>query len=203
MARKKVDRTPEIRKAVESMGELKMLGPRELSLLTGIPVRTITRLSAQGLIPAVKVGRQWRFIRTDVERWLRTTASNTKHRALVVDDNKDLLDLMRLVLGRMGAEVVAAAGGKEALEILEKDRRFSILVLDLNMPVVSGVQVLGWMAGAGVDIATIVFTGFPDGDLMAEAMRYKHFTLLKKPATADRIQQVVGAVLRGVDQLPA
>ena len=177
---------------------LDMIGPRELSELTNIPVRTITRLAFEGKIPAVKVGRQWRFIREDVERWLHASASNRRHRILVVDDDVDLLELIRLVLSTLGHEVVTVTSGKKALDVLKKDKKFSLLVLDLQMPEVSGADILRWMAKNDVSIATVVFTAYPDSDLMNRAMQFGHFTVLKKPCDPNRIRGAIGAVLDGV-----
>lgn len=181
---------------------LEMLSPKELSKLTAIPVRTITRLAQEGKIPAVKVGRQWRFIRDDVERWFRTTASNVRHRVLVVDDDEELLELVRIIITKMGHEVVTAAGGREGLDVLEADRRFSLLVLDLQMPEVSGVDILKRMSEKSIDVATVIFTGFPDSDLMDQALRYSHITVLKKPCDPEEIRRAISSVLHGVT-LPA
>ena len=181
---------------------LEMLSPKDLSKLTAIPVRTITRLAQEGKIPAVKVGRQWRFIRDDVERWFRTTASNVRHRVLVVDDDAELLELVRLIISKMGHEVVAAAGGREGLEVLEADRKFSLLVLDLQMPEISGVDILEKMSEQAIDIATVIFTAYPDSDLMDQALRYSHITVLKKPCDPEEIRRAISSVLHGV-ALPA
>jgi excisionase family DNA binding protein len=182
---------------------LEMLSPKELSKLTAIPVRTITRLAQEGKIPAVKVGRQWRFIREDVERWFRTAASNVRHRVLVVDDDTELLELVKLIISKMGHEVVTATGGREALDALSADTRFSLLVLDLQMPEISGVDILKWMGERTLDIATVIFTAYPDSDLMDQALRYSHVTVLKKPCDPEEIRRAVSSVLHGVSQTAA
>jgi excisionase family DNA binding protein len=179
---------------------LEMLSPKELSKLTAIPVRTITRLAQEGKIPAVKVGRQWRFIKEDVERWFRTTASNVRHRVLVVDDDEELVTLVKLIITKMGHEVVTATGGPAALDILERDGRFSLVILDLQMPDVSGVDILKWMYEQGVDVSTIIFTAYPESDLMDQALRYSYITVLRKPCDPDEIRRAVSSVLHGVSQ---
>jgi excisionase family DNA binding protein len=179
---------------------LEMLSPKDLSKLTAIPVRTITRLAQEGKIPAVKVGRQWRFIREDVERWFRTTASNVRHRVLIVDDDAELVDLVRLIVSKMGHEAVTATAGQDALDILERDARFSLVILDLQMPEVSGVDILRWMSQRQVEIATVIFTAYPESDLMDQALRYSHFTVLRKPCDPEEIRRAVGSVLHGVAQ---
>jgi excisionase family DNA binding protein len=179
-----------------------MIGPQELSALTGIKVRTLTRLAATGIIPAVKVGRQWRFIRDDIEQWIRSAASNTSHRILVVDDNKDILGLLEAIIKGMRHVAFTATGGQEAIDILEKDRGLSMIVLDLQMPEVSGVDVMRWMSKNHVAIATMIFTGYPDSDLMEQALQFSHITVLKKPCKAEKIRGAIASILNGVN-LPA
>jgi excisionase family DNA binding protein len=175
-----------------------MMGPGELSELTGIKPRTITRLAQESKIPAVKVGRQWRFIRDEVENWLRSRASNTPRRILIVDDDEELVELMRLVITNLGHEVVTACGGTGALEILERDSRFSLLVLDLQMPGISGPDVIEWMHARGLSIQTLIITAHPESDLMARALSHGHFTVLKKPFDPENLRRVVDGLINGV-----
>jgi excisionase family DNA binding protein len=180
------------------MTDLEMMGPRELSKLTNIKVRTITRLASEGKIPAVKVGRQWRFIRSDVEKWLKG-ASKVHHRILVVDDDTELLTLVSVLLSAMGHDVVAAPGGKEAQRVLARDERFSLIILDLQMPEVDGPGVLEWMASMKIEIPILIVTAYPESELMERALKYGHFTVLKKPFEPEGLRGAVEGVLGGVE----
>jgi DNA-binding NtrC family response regulator len=73
-------------------------------------------------------------------------------------------------------------------------------VLDLQMPEVSGVDILKWMSQRSIDIATVIFTAYPEGDLMDQALRYSHITVLKKPCDPEEIRRAVNSVLHGVAQ---
>ena len=180
------------------MTDLDMMDPKELSELTSIKVRTITRLASEGKIPAVKVGRQWRFIRSDVEKWLKKS-SNVRHRILVVDDDEELLTLVSMLLSAMGHDVVAAPGGKEAQRILAKDKRFSLLILDLQMPEVDGPDVLEWMASMRIEIQTLIVTAYPESEFMERALKFGHFTVLKRPFWPEGLGGAVEGVLGGVE----
>ena len=180
------------------MTDLEMMGPIELSRLTHIKVRTITRLASEGKIPAVKVGRQWRFIRKDIEEWLEK-ASNVRYRILVVDDDEELLTLVTILLSSMGHDVVAAPGGKEAQRVLAKNRKFSLLILDMQMPEVPGPDLLEWMSKMRIDIQTLIITAYPESDLMERALEYGHFTVLKKPFEPEALRGAVEGVLGGVE----
>jgi CheY-like chemotaxis protein len=63
---------------------------------------------------------------------------------LVVDDDRQMLDLLQLMLGRAGYKVVLADGALAALELLEREP-VSAVVLDIMMPVRSGIEVLEHM----------------------------------------------------------
>ncbi len=165
-------------------------------------MRTLRRLAFEGKIPAVKIGRHWRFIRKDVERWLKKS-SNIKHRILAVDDDEELLTLVSMLLSAMGHDVVAAPGGKEAQRVLAKDKKFSLLILDLQMPNVDGPGVLAWMASMRIEIPTLIITAYPESDLMERALKYGHFTVLKKPFDPEGLRCAVEGVLGGVAQIDA
>lgn len=174
-----------------------MLSPKELAELTGIKLRTIVRLAHDKKLPAVKIGRQWRFVREDVERWLRTKGSNVRSRVLVVDDDEELLELMEVILETRGYEVVTARGGKEAVRVLENDTDFSLLVLDLQMPEVSGPDVLERVYEHEMEIPTLVITAYPESDLMDSALSYGPLTVLKKPFHPVDLGMTVDGILRG------
>ena len=78
-----------------------------------------------------------------------------------------------------------------------------MLVLDLQMPDVSGPDVLEWIAVQGVDNQTMIVTAFPESDLMDRAMQHGHFTVLKKPFDPESLKKAVKGLLQGVIQLEA
>jgi sigma-B regulation protein RsbU (phosphoserine phosphatase) len=82
--------------------------------------------------------------------------------ALVVDDNFYNRDLCRLALAHVGYTVVEAPDGLEALRLL-KEQQFDLLVLDLSMPVLSGVEVINTLSSdpANKRLTIIVLTANP------------------------------------------
>lgn len=61
---------------------------------------------------------------------------------LVVDDSSLIHQMYRLVMSRYNCEIVDAMNGQEALEILASQKDFQLILLDINMPVMNGVQFL-------------------------------------------------------------
>src|SRR3989337_2971339 len=90
-----------------------------------VNLRTVYRLIKAGKIPAVRVGRQWRFRKGDIETWLHnqrtgssgeTAHSEGRHRVLVVDDEEGIRDLLSRTLAMADYDVDTTADGMSALD---------------------------------------------------------------------------------------
>src|SRR5207253_4280791 len=99
-----------------------------------VNLRTVYRLIKAGKIPAVRVGRQWRFRKRDIDAWLdsqrprgggarvnpaaapRPASGSTRPRVLVVDDEASIRDLLAKTLALAEYDVDVAADGRSALE---------------------------------------------------------------------------------------
>ena len=84
--------------------------------------------------------------------------NNTKV-ILCIEDEQEMIDLIRLILGRRGFEILGANGGKEGLEIIRRDHP-DLVLLDLMMPEMDGWEVYQQMKAdeATKDIPVIVVT---------------------------------------------
>ncbi len=115
-------------------------------------------------------------------------------RILVVDDEESIRDLLRLVLTGEGYSVVTASGGEEAIEYLEA-QRFDLVITDLVMPTVNGVEVL--RAAKRIDPAypVIVITGYPSVETVTELVRLGAGDYLTKPFNVDVVIVTVAKLL--------
>ncbi len=84
-----------------------------------------------------------------------------KKKILVVDDEESLRDLYRKELEREGYEVLIASNGKEALQRLQ-DGKPDLVVLDIIMPVMDGMEALGPILRKDRKIPIILHTSYPD-----------------------------------------
>ncbi|HUL29048.1 MAG TPA: response regulator [Thermodesulfobacteriota bacterium] len=80
---------------------------------------------------------------------------------LVVDDEEPLRMLYEEALKREGYEVLTACNGKEALAVLEKAKP-DLIVLDIMMPVMNGMEALSPVLGKNRDVPIILHTSFPE-----------------------------------------
>ena len=105
-------------------------------------------------------------------------------RALVADDDVEMLSLVSLALRKFGADVVAVTSGGELLERLANDGAFDVIVTDISMPWMSGMQVMHSARTAGLPVPVVVMTALRDPTLPAQVTSLgAHAELLQKPFT--------------------
>ena len=137
---------------------------------------------------------------------LKTSA---KLSVLVIDDDPDILEYLQDFLGAEGFEVTTLADPSLAVERI-RDEVFHLIVLDLMMPKVSGLDLLAQIRGVDDDIAVIILTGHPSLDTATASIQHEVSAYIHKPFTpADfrdviaRIAKKKGLVLRREDELHA
>ena len=111
-------------------------------------------------------------------------------RILVVDDERSMRELLAIVLRREGYEVLLAESGRAAIETLEREP-VDLLISDIKMPDVSGVEVLRAAKRIDQDILGIMITAFASTDTAVEAMRLGACDYLSKPFDIDLLKMKV------------
>ncbi len=150
--------------------------------------QTIRSLARQKNIPAFKVGGSWRFMKSALHDWAikQMEAQDQKH-ILVVDDDPNILTMLRRVLTKTGMKVSTAEDGRQAMEIMHSDTPDAVF-LDLVMPGgMNGVDVIIEIRELVGNIPVIIFTGHPYSELMDRAMEHSPIMLLSKPSSSEKI----------------
>ena len=111
-------------------------------------------------------------------------------RLLVVDDERSMRELLSIVLRREGHDVTLAENGRMAIEQLERSR-FDLLISDIKMPDMSGVDVFRAAKRIDPDILGIMITAFAAADTAIEAMRLGAHDYLSKPFDVDELKMKV------------
>jgi two-component system response regulator PilR (NtrC family) len=111
-------------------------------------------------------------------------------RVLVVDDERSMRELLTIVLKREGHDVLVAENGAAALEILNREQ-VDLLISDIKMPDMSGVDVLKAAKSVDQDIVGVMITAFASTDTAVEALRMGAYDYLTKPFNVDELKIVV------------
>jgi signal transduction histidine kinase/AmiR/NasT family two-component response regulator len=117
---------------------------------------------------------------------------------LVIDDDADLLEMIELLLASEQYDVHTAHDGEEGLRLMRKQPA-DLIILDLQMPRLSGPETLKQIRHQWGAVPVILHTAFADGELMKEALAYSPFTLLTKPSTTEQILHTVRKSYRSTD----
>jgi two-component system response regulator PilR (NtrC family) len=117
----------------------------------------------------------------------RNPEPGTSAKLLVVDDERSMRELLSIVLRREGYDVTLAENGRAAMAQLET-RRFDLLVSDIKMPDMTGVDVLRAAKRIDPDILGIMITAFASADTAIEAMRLGAHDYLSKPFDVDELK---------------
>jgi len=109
---------------------------------------------------------------------------------LVVDDEKPTRVLMERELPQSGCAVVSVNNGEEALEVLSK-QDFDVVLLDLRMPGLGGMETLRRFRSSGMTAEVVVLTGHPEIDSAIEAMKLGAYDYLTKPFKLSEVEAVL------------
>jgi PAS domain S-box-containing protein len=109
---------------------------------------------------------------------------------LIVDDERDIRDASERILSRIGFQTFTAQRGEEALQIFQ-DIHPSIVLLDLKMPGMDGMEVLKHLRERDPFLLVIVITGYATVETAIEAMKQGAYDFISKPFEPDQLRIVV------------
>jgi EAL domain-containing protein (putative c-di-GMP-specific phosphodiesterase class I)/ActR/RegA family two-component response regulator len=124
---------------------------------------------------------------------LKAPQANSK--VLVVDDERDLVDMYARILKEFGYLVTTAEDGKQALERLAEDE-FDAIVSDINMPGMDGVRLLRAVREKNLDVPVLLVTGKPSLDSAVQAVEYGALKYITKPIDMEGLLTAVGGAVR-------
>jgi excisionase family DNA binding protein len=177
-----------------------------------VNLRTVYRLIKAGRIPAVRVGRQWRFRKRDIDAWLETqrprgarggtssgprtagAAPSGRPRVLVVDDEASIRDLLSKTLALAEYDVDLAPDGRTALDRL-RVMPYDLLITDLKMPGVDGLTVIREARRLKTDLPVVIITGYSTEASAIEAVNLGVSGYLTKPFRVPRVLAVAAKAL--------
>ena len=116
------------------------------------------------------------------------------HRILVVDDLKDVRDMLLQILNGLGYEAYAANDGTEALEKLE-DNPFDMVISDVKMPSMDGLSLLRLLRQRSPELPVVLMAGHKSSVTLREAARCNADGFLQKPFRIAQLGEMLEKVL--------
>src|SRR5689334_17258986 len=123
-----------------------------------------------------------------------TSATRTKGRILVVDDELVVRDSLGKWFTSEGYTARPAGGAREALEIIQQ-AEFDIALLDIKMPGMDGMELQSRLREADPDLTVIIMTGYASVDTAVQALKHGAYDYITKPVDPDELSHLVANAL--------
>ena len=171
----------------------------EVTKYLKIPKSTIYKLSQKGQIPSSKIGKQLRFKKSSLDKWLTEKESTTLSlftaknktddqrlkQVLLIDDDDLVLKTVAKFLKSHGYNVTVSQSGEDALEEVRK-LNFDLIITDIRMPGIDGIETIKRIRefhaqNNRLNIPEIIITGFMDPEAQRQAEQLGIRDYLYKP----------------------
>lgn len=113
-----------------------------------------------------------------------------KDKILVIDDEKDICELFKKILGLEGYTVLTAQNGYDGIKINEKSNP-DIIILDLKMPKMNGIETLRRIRKKDADVIVIILTGYGDAGTIRNAADLNVYEYMGKPFNNTTIIKII------------
>jgi excisionase family DNA binding protein len=180
-----------------------------------VNLRTVYRLLKAGKLPAVRVGRQWRFRKADVDACLEgrqpgerparspaalagpaaaPSALPSSPRVLVADDEESIRELLAQTLALAQYQVRTVPDGQAAVDLLRAEP-FDLLITDLRMPGLDGLALIREARRLYAHLPIVIITGFSTEASAIEAINLGVAGYLTKPFRVTKVLAVAAQAL--------
>ena len=114
---------------------------------------------------------------------------------LVVDDDADARDILKTYFSIRGYEVLTAIDGNEALAVIQRNPKIEIVLLDVFIPAIGGLEVLKEIQALKEGPSVIFVTALADKEIAQDALRLGAFEYILKPVGLGRLEAAVQVCL--------
>lgn len=121
------------------------------------------------------------------------TLDSARHKIMAIEDDPEVLSLYVNFFRRKGYDVISAIGGHEAMSLLQSHPDTRLILLDLNMPGMSGEEFMAWYLQQGRQIPVVVASG--KGDILTVTKGNNITAALTKPFHMEELQELVEVLL--------
>jgi excisionase family DNA binding protein len=182
-----------------------LLTVKETAEYLRIPVPTVYYLVQRGQLPAVQIGGRWRIKKDRLDEEVlklkgiapkaaTPAAPDVPANILIIDDQKDILDLLYMALSSKGYNADVGLTGEEALSKL-KQKPYELMFLDLNLPDISGDEIFEKAVEIQPKLHVVIMTGFSTVQSLERILSCGPVTVLQKPFKLEQLLRVTEVIL--------
>jgi len=124
---------------------------------------------------------------------LETRSNQPNHKILAIEDDPEVLALYKSYLQKRGYEVLSASGAVEGINLLTQNPDTRLILLDLNLPGMSGEEWIAWYANQGKQTPVVVASG--KGDILTITKGNNRTAALTKPFHMEELQELIEVLL--------
>jgi len=124
--------------------------------------------------------------------------SGTKGKILVIDDEEEVREVLRIHLESAKYNVLEASDGQEALKMMEMGSNLlqvGLIICDIRMPKVNGIEAIDFLKQHAPSIPIIVVTGYPDSELAVSLLKKGVRDYMVKPVEKEKLLAKVKEIL--------
>ena len=127
-----------------------------------------------------------------------------KGKILVVDDEEDVRETIKLQLEAENYNVIEAENGEEAIKVLKSGDNLTncgLILCDIRMPKVNGIEYIDFLKEQAPGIPVVVITGYPDTEMAVGLLKKGVNDYLVKPVESEKLMKVVNKLVAGGKKL--
>ena len=123
-----------------------------------------------------------------------------KGKILIVDDEEDVRETIKLQLEAENYNVIEAENGEEAIKVLKSGDNLTncgLILCDIRMPKVNGIEYIDFLKEQAPGIPVVVITGYPDTEMAVGLLNKGVKDYLVKPVESEKLMKVVNKLVAG------
>jgi len=171
---------------------------QELAEYLKMNPRTLRSKAGKGEIPTIRIGRQFRFDKEQIDTWLSHNVIAKPLHILVVDDDPAIGRLFTQSLEGSGHKILASTNGVEALDFVTR-KRFDLIFLDLLMPGIDGSELFVRIRDIDKHVTMAIMTDEVDTNRLKRAMKKGPVLIMHKPIDGDDVLEALNGFARSVE----
>ncbi len=125
-------------------------------------------------------------------------ASSTKGKILIIDDEEEVREVLRIQLESVNYNVIEASDGEEGVKMMKLGSNLlqvGMIICDIRMPKVNGIEAIDYLKRNAPSIPIIVLTGYPDSELAVSLMKKGVKDYMVKPIEKEKLLAKVAEIL--------